>query len=375
MIKISKKKKVRGLPNLSKLDHVMCHECQKGKMTKYSFKSKNHSTKIILELVHTDLCGPMRTQSYYGDRYFILFADDYTRLMIVMFLKEKSEAFKMFKWYKAKVEKETGKELKCLRSDRGGEFISNEFTNFCNEHGIKRQVSAPRTPQQNGIAKRRNRSIVDYARTLMIEKNVAQTYWREVVSTAVYVLNQVQLKKDTNKALYELWFGHKPTVSYFKNFGSKCFILKDERNGKFDSKGDEGIFLGYSTKSQTYKCLNKVTNKMIESANVRVDEFDDKNAEESTKEPEDYGRFTYIEHPEYLPKPQTVTTDQQENNTEEQERETDEQEGPTEQANEPEQDEQERRDQILTRFVKRHHPENQIIGDKQAGIQTRSKSR
>lgn len=258
-----------------------------------------------------------------------------------MFLKQKFEAFKFFKWYKAKVEKETRKEIKCLRSNRGGGFISDEFTNFYNQNGIKRQVSTPRTPQQNGIAKRRNRSIIDCARTLMIQKNVAQTYWREAVSTTIYVLNRVQLKKDTNQTLYELWFGYRPTVSYFIIFGSKCFILKDERNGKFDSKG-EGIFLGYSTKSKAYKCLNKVTNKMIESTNVHVDEFDDKYTKER-KEPEDYGRFTYIELPDYLPKSQPVITGPQENNTEEQERDTEEQNDATEQANEPEQNEQERR--------------------------------
>lgn len=130
MIKIIRKKNIRGFPSLSKLDHVMCHQCQKRKMTKSSFKSKDYSKKRILELVHTNLCGPMRTQSYYGDRYFIMFVDDYTRLMTIMFLKEKSKLFKMFKWYTEKVEKETGKELKFLRSDRGGEFIYDEFTNY-----------------------------------------------------------------------------------------------------------------------------------------------------------------------------------------------------------------------------------------------------
>lgn len=102
-----------------------------------------------------------------------IFGKNYSRMMTVMFLKEKFEAFKMFKWYKAKVERENSKELKCLRLDRGGEFISDDFTKNFNEHGIKRQVSTPRTPQQNGIAERRNRSIVDCARTLMIEKDVA----------------------------------------------------------------------------------------------------------------------------------------------------------------------------------------------------------
>ena len=106
-----------------------------------------------------------------------------------MYLRNKSEAFEKFKWYLARVEKETGKRLKCLRSDRGGEFIFHEFNNFCIEKGIKRQVSAPGTPEQNGIAERRNRSIMDCARTLMIEKNIAIKYWKEAISTAVHTLN------------------------------------------------------------------------------------------------------------------------------------------------------------------------------------------
>lgn len=207
------------------------------------------------------------------------------------------------------MEKETGKQLKCLRSDRGDEFISDEFTNFCNEHGIKRQVFAPRTPQQNGIAKKRNRSIVDCARTLMIEKDVAQMYWREAVSTAVYTLNRVQLKKESNKTPYELWYGYTPNVSYFRIFGSRCYILKDDRNDKFDSKGDKEIFLGYSTKRKAYKCLTKATNKMIESANVRVDELAEKN-DERKKEPKYHGRFVYIEEPDTLPEKQLDVTEQ-----------------------------------------------------------------
>ena len=97
----------------------------------------------------------------------------------------------MFKWYLARVEKEIGKSLKCLRSNRGGEFISNEFEMFCNDRGIKRQTSAPRTPPQNGIVEGRNRSIMDYTRTLMMEESVALKYWRKTLSTTVYTLNYV----------------------------------------------------------------------------------------------------------------------------------------------------------------------------------------
>lgn len=155
----------------------------------------------------------MKVQSYYGDKYFILFVDDYSRMMSIMFLKEKSEAFQMFKWYKARVENEIEIQLKCLRSDRGGEFASDEINLFCNDHSIKRQVFAPRTPQQNGIVERRNRSIMDCARTLMIEKKVPQTFWREAISATVYTLNRVQLKKGTLKTPYEISYEKKPNVS------------------------------------------------------------------------------------------------------------------------------------------------------------------
>lgn len=194
--------------------------------------------------MHTYLCGPIGIETYTGEKNFILFIDDYSRMMTVMYLKEKSEAFEKFKWYLARVEKETRERLKFLRSDRDGEFISNEFNNFSIERGIKRQVSTPGTLEQKGIAKGRNRSIMDCARTLMIEKNVAIKYWKEAINAVVHTLKQVQLNKDSNKTLYELWYGYKPNISY----------LKESRKGKFDVKGDEGIFIVYSYISKAYKC-------------------------------------------------------------------------------------------------------------------------
>ena len=127
-------------------------------------------------MVHTDLCGPINPQSYCGARYYTFFVDDYSRMMIVMYLKEMFEAFKMFKLYLARVEKEIGKRLKCFRFGRGGEFTSQEFELFCNHKGIKRQTFSPRTPPQNGVAERRNRSIMECSRTLLMEKNVALKY-------------------------------------------------------------------------------------------------------------------------------------------------------------------------------------------------------
>ena len=104
---------------------------------------------------------------------------------------------------------------------------------------------------------------MDCVRTLIIEKNVARKYWKEVISTIVHTLNRVQLKKDPNQTPYEQWYYYKPDVSYFKVFGSKCYILKETRKGKFDVKSDEGIFLRYSSRSKVYKCLNMTTSKII----------------------------------------------------------------------------------------------------------------
>ena len=177
-------------------------------MVKTSFKRKSYQSEDVLEIVHTDLCGPIGIESYTGENFFIIIFDHYSRMMIVIYLRENSKEFEKFKWYLARVEKEIGKRLKCLRSDRGCEFISNEFNNFYIERGIKRQVSAPCTPEQNGIAKRRNRSIMDCARTLMIEKNVAIKYWKEAINTIVHTLHRVQLKKDTNQTPYELWYAY-----------------------------------------------------------------------------------------------------------------------------------------------------------------------
>ena len=113
-------------------------------------------------------------------------------------------------------------------------------------------------------------------------------------------MNRVQLKKDSFKTPYKLWYGYKPNVSYLKVFGSKCYILKESRKGKFDVKSDEWIFLGYSCKSKAYRCLNLSTHKIIESAHVKVDKFAERAEEESKKEPEDYRRFVFIE-PDIVP--------------------------------------------------------------------------
>lgn len=146
IVKVSKSKIIRGLPQIDKLVNALCKECHLNKMTSSTFKRKSFLVEHLLDLVHTDLCGPIRTRSISSDRYFMIFIDDYSRMMWIIFLKDKNEDFGKFKAFKALAEKESGKKIKFMRTDQGGEFIYDDFTRYCDEHGIKWKLSAPRTP-------------------------------------------------------------------------------------------------------------------------------------------------------------------------------------------------------------------------------------
>ena len=143
---------MRGLPSFSE-GEIKCSDCLKGKQHRDVIPKKSTwRASSKLELVHADICGPISPVSEGSKRYFICFIDDYSRKAWVYFLAFKSDAFTYFKLFKALVEKETGLPIKCLRTDRGGEFTSNEFKEYCERNGIKRQLTAAYTPQQNGVA-------------------------------------------------------------------------------------------------------------------------------------------------------------------------------------------------------------------------------
>ena len=136
-------------------------------MTKRSFPGKDLRAKTSLELVRSNLCGPMNVKARGGYEYFISFIDDYSRYGHVYLIQNKSDSFEKFKEYKAKVENESCKTIKTLRSDRGGEYIDLRFQDYLIEHGIQSQLSAPSTPQQNGVSERRNRTLLDMVRSMM----------------------------------------------------------------------------------------------------------------------------------------------------------------------------------------------------------------
>jgi hypothetical protein len=254
--------------------NTLCKHCQQGKKTKTGFKSKEYSTKRSLEIVHIDLFGPTTTKGLKGEKYFMLLVDDYTRMTAVFFLKNKSEAFENFKIYKEMVENEMDSRIKCLRSDNGGEFTSTQFMDYYSIHGIKRQFSVARTTQQNGVVERKNRTIQEMTRTMLMDSKLTDIFWTQAVHTTIHIQNKVMLRNNTDKTPYELWKGRPTNVKHFRVFGSKCYIKREDgRMGKFDSRVDKGILVGYSSTRKSYKCYNLRLNKVVESINVTIDEI------------------------------------------------------------------------------------------------------
>ncbi|CAN0917421.1 Retrovirus-related Pol polyprotein from transposon TNT 1-94 [Linum grandiflorum] len=266
---------VRGLPILKYEKDFFCDACAKGKHTRSSFKSKSDiTTTRILELIHLDLFGPANTKSLGGKYYFFVLVDDFSRFSWVYFLTSKDEAFHKFKAFAKIIQNEKQISIIKIRSDNGGEFVSQDFRNFCEDLGIDHQLSTPRTPQQNGVVERKNRVLVDIARTMLNDFGLATRFWGEAVNTACYIINRALIRSKINKTPYELWKGKRPSISYFKPFGCKSFILNTKDHlGKFDSKFDEGIFVGYSSHSRAYRIYNKRTLKVEESIKVLFDEI------------------------------------------------------------------------------------------------------
>jgi transposase InsO family protein len=202
--------------------------------------------------------------------------DDFSRYSWAIPLREKSDAFDAAQHLFKKIQVEQNCQIMRIRNDHGREFENSKFEEFCLSYEIKQEFSSPITPHQNGVVERKNRVIQEMARVMIHSRNLAQHFWGEAINTACHIINKVYLRPETNKTPYEIWRGKKPKVKYFKTFGSKCYILRDRENlGKFDSKSDEGIFLGYSTNSRAYRVFNKRTETVMESINVVVDDEKD----------------------------------------------------------------------------------------------------
>lgn len=246
-----------------------CDICVKGKQSRKPFKFSGKQVRVPLELIHSDICGPMFTESLGGAKYFITFIEDYSRKKFVYFLKHKSEAIKAFKNFRAYAENKLERKIKSIRTDNGREYVNKEFKDLLQSLGIAHQTTVSYNPQQNGLAERANRSIVERARCMLIDANLPKAYWAEATSTAVYLLNRSPASALRGRTPEELWSGREPNIKHLRVFGSKALAyVPREKRDKWDSKAQELIFIGYNKNTKGYRLIDPRTKKMTVNRDV-----------------------------------------------------------------------------------------------------------
>ncbi|GAU41877.1 hypothetical protein TSUD_367420 [Trifolium subterraneum] len=236
-------------------------------------KDVKSRTKSVLEVIYSDVCGPMQVDSNGGNRYFVSFVDDHSRKLWTYLIKSKSKLFDVFKKFKAMAEKQSYHKLKVLKTYGGGEYVSNAFSEFCEVKGIVYEVIPPYTPRQNGSAERRNRTIMNMVRCMIRGKHLPKELWGGAVNTACYELNRCPTKMLNNVTQEECWSGNKPNVSHLKVFGSIAYRhVPDQLRSKLDDKGEVMVLVGYHS-TGGYRLYDSISKSIVISRDVIVDEM------------------------------------------------------------------------------------------------------
>ncbi|KAI3500109.1 hypothetical protein L1887_35925 [Cichorium endivia] len=270
---IIEKSMLKGLPQLEVKTDVVCAGCQYGKAHQLPYKESKFRAKKPLELIHSDVFGPVKQTSVSGMRYMLTFIDDYSRYVWVFFMKKKSDTFSKFKEFKTTVEGEVGMKIRCLRSDNGGEYTSEEFKQYLKECGIRHQYTCANTPQQNGVAERKNRHLAEICRSMLHAKNVPGRFWAEAMRTAAHVINKLPQPRLGFISPFETLWNMKPTISYFRVFGCVCYVfVPSHLRSKFDKKAVRCIFVGYDNQRKGWKCCDPTNGRCYTSRDVVFDE-------------------------------------------------------------------------------------------------------
>ncbi|GJU40002.1 retrovirus-related pol polyprotein from transposon TNT 1-94 [Tanacetum coccineum] len=243
---LSKKEVVNGLPKLKYVKDQLCSSCEMSKAKRSSFKTKAvPSSKGRLNLLHMDLCGPMRDETPEVLKDFLTMIQHNLQAQVIT-----------------------------VHTDRGTKFLNKTLHAYFNEEGIEHQTSTPRTPEQNGVVERRNRTLVEAARTMLSASKLPLSFWAEAVATACYTQNQSIIISTYGKTAYHIINDRKPSIKHFHIFGCTCYITRDGENlDKMKEKGDPCVMVGYSTQSKGYRVYNKRTRLIAESIHIKFDEI------------------------------------------------------------------------------------------------------
>ena len=307
-----------------------CEACSMGKMARKPFKASKSTSTEPLQLVHMDVCGPMEEASFGGARYVLTFIDDHTRYTEIAVLENKSQAFQHFRAYVKRAEKTTDRKLKAIRTDNGKEFINREFKAFCVSEGIVHQTTTPYTPEQNGVAERMNRTLIEKAKCMMFDASLVKKYWAEAVNTACFIVNRCPKPHLGNKSPYEIWSGKSNDLRILRVFGTKVMVhIPKQNRRKLDKKAKEMIFVGYSTTQKGYRCHDPSDNSIHISRDIKFihheveqknhhrentivvsfkDEPDSEDRPEPQEETESQDEYTEYEYLEDVQEPSDLTT-------------------------------------------------------------------
>ncbi|KAL3833987.1 hypothetical protein ACJIZ3_008723 [Penstemon smallii] len=277
------------LPRLKKVSLSFCEHRVTSKQHILKFNNSNVRRKSILELIHSDV-WQAPVMSLGGAKYYVSFIDDYSRRCCVYPIKKKSYVFSVFKIFKVRVELESEKKTKCMRTDNGGEYTSNEFDNFCQQEGIKRQFTVAYTPQQNGVAERMNKTFLERTRAMSRTAGIAKSFWAEAVKTACYVINRSPSTAIDLKMPMEMWTGKPADYSHLHTFGSPVYVMYNaQERSKLDPKSRKCIFLGYVDGVKGYRLWDPIAQKVIISRDVIFtdDKIQEKENDSTSKEKPD----------------------------------------------------------------------------------------
>ncbi|GJY91721.1 putative ribonuclease H-like domain-containing protein [Tanacetum coccineum] len=221
-----------------------------------------------------DLCGPMRVQTINGKKYILVIVDDYSRFTWVKFLRSKDETPAVVIKFLTQIQVGLNKTVRFIRTDNGTEFVNKTLYDHYEKVGIFHQKTVPRTPQQNGVVERRNRTLVEAARTMLIFSKAPMFLWAEAVATACYTQNRSLIHTRHDKTPYELVHNKKPDLTFFRVFGALCYPTNDSQDlGKLQPTADIGIFVGYAPNRKGYRIYNKRTRQIMETIHVTFDEL------------------------------------------------------------------------------------------------------
>ncbi|PWA38442.1 gag-pol polyprotein [Artemisia annua] len=268
--KMTRKGLVEGIPRINHAGQI-CDACLLGKHSRTPFLNQaKFRSKNPLDLVYGDFCGPISPTTHSGKKLIFLLVDDCTRFMWAYFLTSKDQAFNTFKEFRQKIEMELRLKLRMLRTDRGGEFTSNEFTKYCKENGIARQLTAPYSPQQNGVVERKNRTVLSTTRSMMKAMKLPLTFWAEAVKHAIYILNRVPTRALEDKTPYEALYNRKPNLENLRIFGCTTYAkITIPHLKKLDDRSIPMVYLGVEEGSKACRLYDPVGKKKHVSRDVK----------------------------------------------------------------------------------------------------------